>query len=351
VIEALRKTVDHGVFGYPWPGDSVTTAIADWVVERHGWHISPEDVFLVPGVVTGFNQAAHAVTEPGQGVLLQTPAYGPFFGVEGNVGLIQQEMVLTQDEQGVYQVDIDAFEATITPETRIFMLCNPHNPTGRVFTQSELEAMAEVCLKYNIIICSDEIHSDLLYSESNHIPIASLSPDIAEKTITLIAPSKTFNIAGLKASAAIVTDPDLRKKFQAGAKGLVGWVNMLGMVAMEAAYRQGAPWLDELMVYLQANRDFVTDYVNKNLPGITMTKPEATFLAWLDCREALADIEIEEAPDPHFNPFFMQRAGVILNDGQWFGAGGEGFARFNFGSPRAMIEEALERMKDALEAC
>jgi cystathionine beta-lyase len=249
-------------------------------------------------------------------------------------------MELTRDRKGQYQVDLDAFKAVLTGRSRIFMLCNPQNPTGRVFRRDELEAMAEICLENDIIICSDEIHSDLVYPGQKHIPIAALSPEIADQTITLLAPSKTFNIAGLKASVAVITNPKLRKRFEAAHQGLVGSVNLLGMVAMQAAYEQGEPWLEALLQYLQANRDFLSDYVQENLPGVRLARPEGTYLAWLDCREA----EIEgPAAD-----FFVKQARLAVNAGEWFGKGGAGFMRLNFGCPRSMLADSLARLQAAL---
>jgi cystathionine beta-lyase len=250
-------------------------------------------------------------------------------------------MELTREIGGQYSVNLDAFKAALTGRTRIFMLCNPQNPTGRVFRKNELEAMAEICLKNNIIICSDEIHNDLIFSGHKHIPIASLSPEIAAKTVTLIAPSKTFNIAGLKASVAIITDEKLRKQFEDARQGLTGWVNLLGMVGMEAAYDRGEAWLDALLPYLEANRDFLFEFVENELPGVKMAKPEGTYLAWLDCREAGIDGKLDD--------FFIEQAKVAMNDGAWFGKGGEGFVRFNFGCPHSMLEKSLGRMKTALE--
>jgi cystathionine beta-lyase len=340
IIQALRERVDHGVFGYPKSPECLNDAIVGWLSRRHGWEVTPEDLVLVPGVVNGFNLAAHAVTNPGDGFLVQTPTYGPFFGVEKNADLVQHEMEMTREADGQYSIDLKAFEAALTGRTRIFMLCNPQNPTGRVFRKDELEAMAEICLRNDIIICSDEIHSDLIYPGNKHIPIASLSPEIATKTITLVAPSKTFNIAGLKASVAVITNKELREQYEGAKKGLTGWVNLLGMVAMEAAYDQGEPWLEALLPYLEANRDFAFDFINNEIKGVKMAKPEGTYLAWLDCQEA----KFEEKPAK----FFQEQAKVAMNDGAWFGKGGEGFVRLNFGCPRSMLEESLDRMKQAL---
>jgi cystathionine beta-lyase len=350
VIKALENYVKQGVFGYPYFGDSPKEAVADWMSSRHGWEIDPGTVGFVGGVVVGFNQAAHAVTQPGDGYLVQTPTYGPFFGVEKNVGLSQQEMELTLNPDGSYSIDLDAFEAAIKPETRIFMLCNPQNPTGRVFTKQELEGMAEICLRHNVIICADEIHGDLVYNGHKHIPIASLDPEIAKNTITLVAPSKTFNVAGLKASAVIIENKELKTKFEKAAQGLSDhWVNLMGMIALETAYREGAPWLEALMRYLEGNRDFAAEYVNQRLPGVRMGVPEGTFLAWLDCRELFNEIEQPVGGTGYFNPFFEKQARVAVNTGTWFGKGGEGFVRLNFGCPRRVLEDGLARMQAVLE--
>lgn len=340
VIQALRDRVDHGVFGYANTPDGLKESVVAWLAKRHGWVVTPDDLILVPGVVAGFNLAAHAVTRPGDGVVIQTPAYGPFFSVAGNAGLIQQEMKLTMAPDGQYYLDYDRFEACMAGRSRIFMLCNPQNPTGRVFRKGELEKMAEICLRNDVLICSDEIHSDLIFSGNKHIPIASLSPEIAASTITLLAPSKTFNIAGLKASIAVITDEDLRKRFIGSRKGLLGSVNLFGQYAMRAAYQEGEDWLEALLVYLEANRDFLYDFVKNQLPGIQMAKPEGTFLGWLDCR----DLEIEGKP----SDFIKEKAKIVMNDGEWFGKSGTGFTRLNFGCPRAILVEALQRMKEAL---
>lgn len=340
VIKALRERVDHGVFGYALPLDGLKESIVDWLITRHNWEVSPEHLVLIPGVVGGFNLAAHTVANVGDGVVVQTPNYGPFFGVAKNANLVQQETQLLQDEDGQYSIDYDAFEAALTGRSRIFMLCNPQNPTGRVFRRDELEKMAEICLQNDIIICSDEIHSDLVFSGHPHIPIASLSPEVAEKTITLIAPSKTFNIAGLSASIAIIPNDDLRVKYERSTKGLLGHVNLLGMIAARAAYQDGAPWLDALLKYLENNRDYLVEYVNNQLPGLKMTVPEGTYLGWIDCRGAGIEEEAAE--------FFKKEANVLVNGGAWFGKGGEGFIRINFGCPRSMLVEALDKMKAVL---
>jgi cystathionine beta-lyase len=341
VIKALIERINHGVFGYALHPDGLYDEIINWVLKRHGWEISHEDIILVPGVVAGFNLAAHAVTLPGDGVVIQTPAYGPFFGVAKNADLTQQEMALSIGNDGKYVVDLDQFEACLTGRSRIFMLCNPHNPSGRVFLKHELEKMAEICLSNNMIICSDEIHSDLVFKGNKHIPIASLSPEIADKTITLFAPSKTFNIAGLKTSVAVITNENLRSKFQAARKGLLGDVNLLGQYAMLAAYKDGEAWLEALLVYLEANRDFLFEFVNEHLQGIHMIKPEGTFLGWLDCR----GVNVDTNP----SDYFKTTAKTYMNEGDWFGEIWKDFVRINFGCPRHMLADCLMRMKESLE--
>jgi cysteine-S-conjugate beta-lyase len=348
VVRALRQRVDHGFFGYPegiLNDATELTAfrqlIVDRMAQRYHWQVQPREVLFVPGVVSAFNVACHAFATPGGGVLVQTPIYPPMLSAPQNARLSRQDAALTHRPDGSYEIDWAVFEAAITPETCLFMLCNPHNPAGRVFRHDELERMAEICLRHNVVICSDEIHSDLIYRGHQHSPIASLDPEIARRTITFIAPSKTFNLAGLQCSIAIIQDEELRRKYLQGREGIVEWVNLMGLLAGEVAYREGQAWLDQLLIYLEANRDFLCDYVARELPRITLAKPEGTYLAWLDCRQASIDGNPTE--------FFLQQARVALSDGTAFGSGGEGFARLNFGCPRSMLLEALERMKQALK--
>jgi len=211
VIEALQKRVAHGIFGYHYESPTLRQTVVEWVAARYDWEIEPDWLIFPPDVMRGVNWAAQTVAHAGEGILLQTPVYGPFFDVVRNGNFVQQDAPLLPDDKGEYGLDMAALEAAVTPQTRAFLLCNPQNPTGRVFTPTELEALASFCLRHDITILSDEIHADLVYSESRHIPIASLHPDIAQRTITFIAPSKTFNIAGLKASVAIIENDDLRK--------------------------------------------------------------------------------------------------------------------------------------------
>jgi len=342
VIRALHDRVEHGVFGYGMEQSEFYDVFLERLLKRYGWRVSPEAILVLPGVIPCFNLAARAFATAGDGLLLQTPMYPPIRRVPGNVGLSSSETELTRQPDGRYAIDFDRFEAAIGPRTRMFLLCNPHNPVGRVHRRDELSRMAEICLRRGLLICADEIHCELTFSGQQHVPIASLDPEIAACTITLMAPSKTFNLPGLKCSVAIIPDARLREKFVAAQVDLVRAVNILGYAASLAAYRDGQPWLDELLRYLEANRDFLVGYVRAKMPGVAVAAPEGTYLAWLDCRGA-------GLPDDDPYTFFLDRARVALNDGKTFGQGGAGFVRLNFACPRVTLTEALERMRGALE--
>jgi len=340
VLRALHQRVDHGVFGYTTAPDALYDVIRERLDALYGWEVTKEQTLLLPGVVVGFNLACHAIGEPGDGVLVQPPVYGPFLSAPGSARRTLQCAEVVRVGQR-YEIDFDAFEAALTDRTRTFILCNPHNPVGRVYTQDELERMAEICLRHDVVICSDEIHCDLLFSGHEHVPIASLAPEVARKTITLMAPSKTYNIAGLKCSFAVIQDEALRERYCAAHAGLISGVNLFGYAAALAAYSEGQEWLLDVLAYLERNRDLLMNYVAKELPGIEMVVPEGTYLAWLDCRAA----EIQGEPAA----FFLEAARVALNEGKWFGPGGEGHVRLNFACTRSVLEEALERVKRALQ--
>lgn len=337
VIAALHERVQHGVFGYGKEPSELRAVLVERLQRLYGWQVAPEWLVFLPGVVIGFNLVCRAFASPGDGVLLQTPAYPPILSAPPNAGCTRDEMELTCQANGQYTVDLDLFERTITDRTRVFILCSPHNPVGRVFTREELQRMADICLRHNLIICSDEIHCDFVYHGEEHIPIGALDPEVAANSITLMAPSKTFNIAGLHFAVAIVPNQELRERLCAAQGGLVHEPDILGYTAALAAYRDGQPWLDELMRYLEANRDFTVGYVNERLPGIHVARPEGTYLAWLDCRQA----GIPGNPQK----FFLEQAKVALNNGPDYGQGGEGFLRLNFGCPRSTLVEALRRME------
>ena len=339
VIRALRERIDHGVFGYTSPAQALYEVIQTRLKTLYGWAVEVEDILFLPGVVVGFNLASHAVGQPGDGVLVQPPVYGPFLSAPGNAGRVCQPAPIRL-QGSRYEIDLGVLRNAIDERTRMFLFCNPHNPVGRVYEQGELEALADVCLRHDLTICSDEIHCDLVFSGHHHIPIASLSPEVAQRTVTLMAPSKTFNVAGLKCSFAVIQNPELRARFQAAKAGLVPGVNALGYTAALAAYEEGQEWLDQVLAYLEANREALARYVAEHLPGMRMIVPEGTYLAWLDCR----GLGIQGNP----GEFILREARVGLNEGVWFGPGGEGFVRINFACPRSTLVEALERIEAAL---
>ena len=342
VVQALIRRAQHGVFGYPTKSDDLCQAIIDRLERLYRWKVQPDDLIFLPGVIVGFNLACQALASPSANVLVQTPIYPPILKAPSNAGVQRQDAPLVQSLDGSYQVDLEAFEASIIPNTPLFILCNPHNPVGRVFRKDELESMAEICLRRNVKICSDEIHCDLIYPGYQHIPIASLAPEIAQNTITIMAPSKTYNIAGLDCSFAVIQNPELRQLFQDSYKGLVKGVNLMGMTAALAAYQDGQEWLDQVLLYLQANSDFLYETIQQELPQLRMVKPEGTYLAWIDCRQAGIP------GNPH--EFFLKNAHVALNDGKAFGSPGEGFVRLNYACPRSTLDQALIRIKISLEA-
>ena len=339
VLRALHRRVDHGIFGYTHPTWELRGVIRERLKRLYGWQVNDDDLLFLPSIVSGLNVSFHAYAGSGDGILVQPPVYFHFVRDPLVHDRVLCDPPLVQNGES-YEIDFDAFERAITHQTKLFLLCNPHNPVARVFTKHELEKIAEICLRHNLTICSDEIHCDLLYSGYRHIPMATLGPEVARVTVTLMAPSKTFNLPGLNFGFAIIQNDRLRGPWKRASHGLIPMVNCLAQEAALAAYTDGQGWLDQALRYLEANRDSLANYVKTNLTGIKMTKMEATYLAWLDCRKAgIAGSPFE---------FFLRKANVALNDGPEFGRGGEGFVRLNFGCPRKMLVEALERMKTAL---
>ncbi len=341
VIEALHRRVDHGVFGYHHESPTLRQSVVDWVVRRYGWAIEPDWLLWFPDVMVGMNLTARALAKPGDGAVLQSPVYRPFFRLAWYGDFVVQDAPLVQGEDGRWGLDTAALEEAADARSRLLLLCNPQNPTGRVFNRDELASLADFAQRHDLIILSDEIHGDLVYSESHHTPIASLDPAIAARTVTFIAPSKTFNIAGLKAAVGIIPNPELRERVRKAARGIIPAVNVLGMVALETAYREGGPWLDALLDYLQDNRDHLMATIEAGtLPGVRMARPDGTFLSWLDFRAT----PWADAPAQHI----LEKAKVVVNEGTWFGETGRGFVRLNFGCPRATLDEGIERIARAL---
>lgn len=334
VLEALRQRVDHGIFGYTLAPASLVEAVQAHVQQQYGWHIEAEWLVWLPGLVTGLNAVCRAVGEAWDAVLTCTPIYPPFLSAPELMGRQTLAVPLVQ-EGSRWVLDIAAMERAITPKTRLLLLCNPHNPVGRVWSREELVAVAELAERHDLIICSDEIHADLILdADKQHLPLAMLGPEINRRTITLQAPSKTYNIPGLGCSYAVVSDADLRRRLTQAMEGIVPHVNLMGYVAAEAAYRHGEPWRLALLDYLCSNRSLVQQSVEAM--GLSMSPVEATYLAWIDVRQR--GIEHPQR--------FFEAAGVGLSGGSAFGL--PGFVRLNFGCPRSILVEALARMHKAL---
>ncbi|MFH1573565.1 MAG: PatB family C-S lyase [Acidobacteriota bacterium] len=340
VVEALHRRVDHGIFGYSMRPVALAETVAERLDRLYGWKVAAEAVTFLPGVVPGFNLAARALAKPGGELLIQTPVYPPFLTVAAHAGMSRRVNVLQERGGSSWEIDFESLASSLGNRTACFLLCNPHNPVGRVFRQDELSTLAELCLGRGIPVISDEIHCDLVFRGHSHIPFASLAPEVERATITLMAPSKTFNIPGLECAFAVIPDTQLRRRFEEARAGLVPVANLLGCAAALAAYRDAQPWLAAALNYLEANRDIVFDFCRTRMPGITLAMPEGTYLAWLDCRQAGLNMDTAA--------FFLQRGRVALSAGPSFGPGGDGFVRLNFGCPRSLLAEALERMSAAL---
>lgn len=342
IIAALQQRVAHGVFGYARPVKSTVDAIVQAMEQRYGWHIDPAWIVWLPGLVVGLNVTAQAFAQSGDEVLTLTPVYPPFMTAPKNSGRTSVTVPFQLNTTARrWEIDWDALERAVTPRTKLFYLCNPHNPVARVWRREELVRLGEFCVRHNLLLCSDEIHCDLILDPLPHIPSAMLGDEIAKRTITLMAPSKTYNVPGLGTSLAIIPDATLRAQFVRATTGIVAEVTCLGFTACEAAYRDSEPWRQGLLATLRGNRDFLLDFIAREMPGVTVEAPiEATYLAWLNVSALqLAD------PIAHF-----EQHGVGLSDGAFFGSPRGRHVRINFGCPRATLTEALQRMKRALAA-
>lgn len=342
IISALHQRVEQGVFGYARPVKSTIDAFVDAAEKRYGWKVDPSWLVWLPGLVVGLNIVAQAFAQPGEEVITLTPIYPPFMSAPKNSVRRSIQVPLTLNVTGPrWEIDWAALEQAVTPKAKIFLLCNPHNPVARVWRRDELVRLGEFCVRHNLVLCSDEIHCDLILDDLPHIPTALLGAEVARRTITLMAPSKTYNVPGLGTSLAIISDPQLRAQFVRATAGVVAEVTSLGFTACEAAYRESESWRQALLQTLRGNRDFLIDFVARELPGVTIEAPiEATYLAWLNVSALkLAD------PIAHF-----ENHGVGLSDGAFFGSPRGRHVRINFGCPRVTLAEGLARMKRAVAA-
>ncbi len=341
IMDAIQKRLEHEILGYTLVPPSFYQSITNWNMLRHQWKIKPEWIAFSPGVVPALNLLVMAFTQPGESIIIQPPVYFPFFTAVQNHGrrLITNPL---RYEQGRYVMDFEDLESKIDRSTRMLILCSPHNPTGNVWSPGVLERIGEICLRNNLLLVSDEIHSDLVFTGFRHTPAAGISEDMARITITCMSPSKTFNLAGLSTAYLIIPDARLREKYEKLLDHVhVGAGNIFGFIAAEAAYNQGEEWLRQLLSYLEGNLGFLQDFLARHLPVIKVVNPGATYLTWLDCRELGMSSEA-------LRSFMIHEAGLGLNDGPQFGKEGEGFQRINIACPRRILYEALVKMHSAV---
>ncbi|MGI5854056.1 MAG: MalY/PatB family protein [Bacillota bacterium] len=346
ILKALHQRIDHGVFGYTVAGAGVRQAVIDRMKSKYGWEVKPEWLIFTPGIVSGLSFAVKAYTKVGDHVVIQSPVYHPFMDATVNNGcqIVNSQLRLNGSR---YEMDYDSFQQAFEPQngnpsrTSLYILCSPHNPVGRVWSREELMRAGQIAISHGAIVISDEIHGELVFRGAQHVPFASISEEFAQNSVVFIAPSKTFNLAGLAASVAIIPNEKLRQQYQLAASGFMGGVNTLGLTALEAAFREGDEWLEQLLVYLEDNVQFTLDYLAQHIPEVKAVKPEGTYLMWLDFTSLGMD-------DSRLRDWMRYKVKLGLNDGITFGPGGEGHQRINVACPRALLHEALQRLEQAV---
>ena len=341
IVDAVKKRAGHEIYGYTVRPDSYYDSIISWINKKHNWKIKKDWIIFSPGIVPAVYLSVMAYTQPGDKVIVQPPVYFPFFSAvtENERELVYNQLVL---KDGRYYMDFQDLENSIDNKTKMIIISNPHNPGGSAWTKEELNQLADICLKKNVLIISDEIHSDLIFKPYKHIVTANISEEIAKHTVTMMAPSKTFNLAGMATSSVIISDPDLRRTYQKMFdKVHVGMGNLFGMVASEAAYSNGEDWLKQMLEYVKGNLNYMENYLKKHIPKVKMIRPEGTYLVWLDFRAL-------QMGNKELKNFIQNKAKLGLSDGPVFGPGGEGFQRMNIACPRSVVKEALMRLKEAI---
>lgn len=349
ITKSLHAAVDHGIYGYTQPKDAYYNVITNWMEKNHNWKTKREWIMKIPGVVFALGAAVKAFTKPGDAVLIQNPVYYPFTNIirDNDRRVIDNTLVYEKrvtEGKSQYSIDYEDFERKIVQENiKLFILCNPHNPVGRVWNREELQYLGEICLRHHVIVVSDEIHNDFVYPGFEHTVFANVDPRFAEFTVTCTAPSKTFNLAGLQISNIFISNETLREAFQKEIdKTGYDEPNALGAVACEAAYRGGQEWLDQLRAYLLENLNFLRAYLQEKIPQIHLVEPEGTYLVWLDCSElGISGKELDQ--------FIVEKAGLWLDGGAMFGPSGADFQRVNIACPRATLELALDKLKAAVD--
>lgn len=345
IIDRLQKRVENGIFGYAFPDERYFAALQYWNDRRHRWPIDPTWVTITPGIVPALSFIIHALTEPNDKVIIQEPVYTPFFNTIQNTDRVPSVNLLIEDH-GYYTIDFEDFERKASdPAAKLFILCSPHNPVGRVWTEDELRQLGDICQRHGVTVVSDEIHNDLIMPGYRHIPYASLGEAFAAHAVVCTAPSKTFNLAGLQNANLIIPNPELKEKIDREFHRYnIHGTNLMGLEATIAAYTEGGEaWLDEALAYLDGNAAFIESYIAEHMPKVRYRKPEGTYLAWLDFRAYIPEHE-------PLAKLMKEQANVLLNEGISYGPAGEGFMRLNFACPRSILEAALDRIHQALLA-
>ncbi|MGE5073908.1 MAG: MalY/PatB family protein [Anaerolineae bacterium] len=347
VLSALKKAVEHGVLGYELPSKALLETVARRMDRLYGWKVDPDSIVTVTGIVSGFHVAGRAFCTERQSYLIQPPVYNEFHSLKTSLGLEQLEAPLLETIKGNilhYEVNWEAFEQQAR-KAGMFLLCNPHNPLGLIYSRRDLRRMADICMQHGVLIVADEIHSELLLGDEKFLPMAKLSSEVARNTVTLVSPSKTFNVPGLFCGFAIIPNPDLRAKYAGVVEHLRMHTSSFGLLAARAAFSgECDDWLKDLRAYLTANRDYVIDYVDQYLPDVRVTRPAGTYLAWLDFRPLVEQRRITGSP---FD-FFINEAKVALSDGKIFAEEYAEYVRLNFGTTRRTLKQGLDRMRDAI---
>lgn len=341
ILDAIRERLGHPVLGYTFRSEGFFSSVASWLHRKHGWKVDTGSIDFSPGIVPALNMCVLEFTDPGDMVVVQPPVYFPFFKAITNHGrrLVHNQLVKKDNH---YTMDLDLLEEQFAAGARMFFLCNPHNPVGRAWTREELLPLAQLCVKYQVMVISDEIHSDLLLFGHRHIPFATLGDDIARLTLTCLAPSKSFNLAGLYTSVMIASDPAVKRRYEKILDAVhVGGDNILGQVALEAAYTHGDEWLGQLLVYLEENFKAFSSVLESSVPELQISPLEATYLAWLD-------FSFMQLDEEGLRRFIIHRAGLGLNDGPMFGPGGSQHQRLNIAAPRKILLEAADRLVEAV---
>ncbi len=351
IVEVLRKRAEHPFYGYTQPGANVIEAVVERMQRKFDWRIKPEWVVFTPGVIPALNVAVRALTRPGDKIILQEPVYFPFFSAVTSCGchIVNNELKLVDSH---YEMDYEDLESKFvsrgvmrseSSRIKAIILCNPQNPVGRLWKHDELVRMGEIVIRHGVVVISDEIHCEILFKGYKHVPFASISEEFEQNSIVCMSPSKTFSLAGLEVSSIIIPNKKLRDEFTSARSGVLPQPNLFGYVALEAAYRFGDEWLEQVLNYLQGNLDFMTKYFTERIPRIKIIQPQGTYLIWLDCRELGMDNDT-------LRSFMREKARVGLNDGFVFGECGSGFERMNIACPRSILREALLRIEMAVNS-